>query len=333
MQEDSIFTKEKSKVVHGVAICLMVFHHLFAFPERIDSPYKLIFDFSVLHLETMLAYFGKICVSMFAFVSGYGMTKKRMQIEKGYKLSMMQLKKFYMCYWNAFIVFVPYGMYKGILKVQAKEILENLIGFSCSYNAEWWYVKEYVIMLLVFPSIYSILKYIAGKCKIKWKVLIEIVLVSLIAIVNSNTKYIVIFIVGMIFAGEEVFEFFYRRMKGNYWSLFLMCMVMGIRTLFGQNVDIFITPIFVYAIYIFSEENSISKYIIVLLKNIGRYSVYIWLIHTFFVYYYFQNIVFIPQYSVLIFIWTMFLCICIAWCLGKIQSIFTRKRTNSLIIR
>jgi len=34
---------------------------------------------------------------------------------------------------------------------------------------------------------------------------------------------------------------------------------------------------------------------------------YIWLVHTFFTYYYFQSFTYAPQYSTLIFIWCMIL--------------------------
>lgn len=327
-EKNEIFTKEKSKLVYGVAICLMVFHHLFAFPERINSTYELVFDFSVLHVETILSYFGKICTCMFAFLSGYGMAKKRNEVSKGYKLSVIQIKKLYRCYWSVFVLFIPYGMCKGILKLQLKELIKNIIGCACSYNAEWWYIREYVIMLFIFPCVYKIIEYIHKEVQFKVRWLLEILALSLLSFIYSDMQYIILFIIGIVFVKEEIFEAAYKRINGNYWSAILVCLTILIRTLFGWKADAFITPIFVYAIYIFSEKNLISKYVIILLKNIGKYSTYIWLIHTFFIYYYFQNIIFAPKYSMLIFTWTMILCMCVGWGITKVLNIIDGKLYN-----
>lgn len=55
------FTKANSVEMYGIAILLMVFHHLFKSyigPSAIQT----------------IAYFGKICVAIFAFISGYGLS-------------------------------------------------------------------------------------------------------------------------------------------------------------------------------------------------------------------------------------------------------------------
>lgn len=55
------FTKANSVEMYGIAILLMVFHHLFKSyigPSAIQT----------------IAYFGKICVAIFAFISGYALS-------------------------------------------------------------------------------------------------------------------------------------------------------------------------------------------------------------------------------------------------------------------
>ena len=70
MKAGSFISKEESKLLQGIAVCLMVFHHLFAFPERIAVPFSFVLNFSFLNIETLISYFGRICVALCAFNSG-----------------------------------------------------------------------------------------------------------------------------------------------------------------------------------------------------------------------------------------------------------------------
>ncbi len=51
----------------------------------------------------------------------------------------------------------------GILKIELGEFLGNLVGKSCSYNTEWWYVAYYIKMLAIYPFIKIILNKIEQK--------------------------------------------------------------------------------------------------------------------------------------------------------------------------
>lgn len=127
-------------------------HHLFGFPERIAVPYRLIFDFQLLHLETMLSYFGRICISIFAFCTGYGMFKlgyqrigeDRHPIVSGYKLVLSHLKKFYPRLWAVCIAFIPIGYAMGVYHFNAVTFVKSLLGLSSAYNGEWWYTGSYL---------------------------------------------------------------------------------------------------------------------------------------------------------------------------------------------
>ena len=50
-------SKSDAVIIQSVAVMLMVWHHLFGFPDRINVPYMLLFD-SFFHIETILSYFG-----------------------------------------------------------------------------------------------------------------------------------------------------------------------------------------------------------------------------------------------------------------------------------
>jgi len=128
METREFFTKEKTILIYGCAACLMVFHHLFGFPERVLDTYVLVFDFNFFHIETLLSYFGKMCIALYAFISGYGLTKKAQTISNLFVMSINQLKKFFVYYWAVFIIFVPYGILKGIYEFDIKTLLGNICG-------------------------------------------------------------------------------------------------------------------------------------------------------------------------------------------------------------
>ena len=71
----SFISQKESVMLQGFAVSLMVWHHLFGFPDRVSVPYVLTFD-AFFHIETLASYFGRICIAVFAFCSGYGMEKK-----------------------------------------------------------------------------------------------------------------------------------------------------------------------------------------------------------------------------------------------------------------
>lgn len=70
----------KSNYLKGIAIILMLIHHLFAYPIRISPDIPVYHIVNSVDLEMYLGLFGKICVSMFLFLSGYGFSLKKKSV-------------------------------------------------------------------------------------------------------------------------------------------------------------------------------------------------------------------------------------------------------------
>lgn len=157
--------KTDSKIIAGTAIILMIFLHLLAgdmYPRK-----SIMIDDSII---TSIAQFGKICVSLFAFISGYGLWKIYQSqmgpikltginfIQKTAKIIFIRIKKFLIVYW-------PICLLGAIIKVIYEhefsliELLKNAIGKSWSYNYTWWYVRYYIIMLaFIYPCALIIIR-------------------------------------------------------------------------------------------------------------------------------------------------------------------------------
>lgn len=65
------FTKTDTLALKGIAICMMLFHHLFAFPERIPVGLNIV-DISVggYDLSYIIAAFCKMCVAVYIYLGG-----------------------------------------------------------------------------------------------------------------------------------------------------------------------------------------------------------------------------------------------------------------------
>ena len=74
MNKEFSFTKNHTEILKGVAILLMLFHHLFAFPEwYVEGVSYIGIPLRANTLEYVIGQFGHICVAVFAFLTGYGM--------------------------------------------------------------------------------------------------------------------------------------------------------------------------------------------------------------------------------------------------------------------
>ena len=104
---DRFLSVNDTIAMKAIAILFMLMHHLWAFPDRIaGGPLENILQFSNFPLTVHIGVFGKICVSIFFFLGGYGLYKK--YFGKRYNLA-ERLKKLYFAYWKIFVIFVPIG--------------------------------------------------------------------------------------------------------------------------------------------------------------------------------------------------------------------------------
>lgn len=85
----------------------MIFHHCFAFPERIPD---------TLFISTViekLATGCRLCVPIFIIISGYGFGKKIIKKCISLKHSIKKVFEFYSLYWFTMLVTLPYGFIGG----------------------------------------------------------------------------------------------------------------------------------------------------------------------------------------------------------------------------
>lgn len=137
-------TRDDSQAVKGLAILLMIMHHVLI-PEFYINPWPPLSGFVCIHLRMC----GKLCVGIFAFVTAYGyaFTERR-----DFKYSMCHIIRLLKIYWPIYIFTVILSVLWSH-QFDFKEIMLNLFGLSHKYNCANWYVYFYIYSMLILPLI------------------------------------------------------------------------------------------------------------------------------------------------------------------------------------
>ncbi len=309
------FTKEQTNVAKGVAICLMFAHHLYAFSDRLQNGNSYIPVLPFVHAETSLGNFSNICVSMFLFLSGYGMFLGYMHAKSSpLNYSLGKLKDFYLTYWLYFLVFVPVGIIffskvtlphsdKVRYSTDLTTFTANFLGWDSSYNHEWWFVQMFVATLLCLFPLYARLV----EKNLQLLIFISLFLFILSYKVNAYDKLGFIywqtsFAVGMICAKLKFFSTALIKALDTsnaawVFAWLLLCFVLRLR-IDGTTYDFLFVPFFIY----FSVRAVSALQLSGIFTYLGKYSFPLWLTHSFFCYYYFQDFVYAPKWSPLVFL-------------------------------
>lgn len=316
-ETDNIFalTKQDSAVLKGIAIVAMLMHHLWGCPPEWVTPYAGVFGF--------LGGLGKVCVAIFLFCSGYGLSVGysnligdskfanndwRNKIKATLKFQTKRFVKFYAGYWPIFLIFVPIGVFvfERPLSVAYGEhvnIIKRLIydfigvqGFN-SYNITWWFNQLIIILYLVFPMLYRLIR-------IKpWAAIIfGLILMRFSSHVPFNPADICTwqfpFVLGIIWHLYED-----RGVKVQKWidghkymTIFMSLLLLGcliILRMFpiiphwgGIRIDGFLSCVFALCIVIVLRY---FTHLMKILAFLGKHSMNIYMTHTFFFSYWFST--------------------------------------------
>ena len=324
------FTRHDTKIIKGIAICLMLYHHLFAFPERVtEGTFVSLWYFNETNLSVCLGAFGRICVALFTFLSGYGIYRSSLSGEDSAALAARHIKSLYKTYWMVFFVCLPVIVYRNLRYRRSLMIYEtvcNFLGLSFSFNGEWWFVLPFAVLLVLFPAIKRFAeRRHAGLCLDLFIVLvINAVIVCIIPYVMtlnlfadfsstvfwSRTKEVLeilpAFLTGVIFARWDVLSRVKAKLGGRLlWcaaAIAGMCAIFLVRAHVPKHYDFVNAAAFIMCLTVLLPTKPMALAGRVLQK-LGEESAIMWLVHTFLCYYWLQRLIYAPKYSPLIFLW------------------------------
>ena len=171
------FSLKETKIIKGIAICMMLVHHLFYSLQDIEKCKLLLLRST--QLET-LAQMCKVCVAMYVFLSGYGLYKSfpnhlsdYPSLKKTVSFTFHHLIKLLTGYWWCVIPFGIFGMATGLRSFSAiygngkTSVLYFIIDFfglggrfdhNHMYNVTCWYIALALGLYILFPFLFYILK-------------------------------------------------------------------------------------------------------------------------------------------------------------------------------
>lgn len=350
-------SKKQSSALYGIAIILMIYHHTFCIPSRLHYDYFSVLGFQIDFLgnplETILAWFCKICVAIFAFLTGYGFAKKldfskenpTKKLLSSYVIIAKKLLSFIFKLFLVLVVFIPLYYFINNREVLFGEVIKNLFGLSSSLNGEWWYVNFYIGTCLLLPIFDQIFykEYSKKLEQIIW-IFVCIGLLVLWYIFGKyyvpDWKYSIIVLEGYLISRFKIFEFLSNKMNKPIkiissiliLILCIVCRIMLAKDAAYMDADIFIISPFIFALLsLIPEDGKIEK----TLGFLGKFSTFMWLTHTFFAYYIFSKFITISGISTVIFVQLLAVSFLTAFSLNFLEKfllkLFGKIKTNILI--
>lgn len=326
------FTKEHTKIAKGIAILFMVYHHLFVIPERLNNNYISVINLLGYNFQSILANFAKICVCIFVFCSGIGLYYSLIELNSlrdMYKKVLVHGLKLMMNYWIILLFVIPIGCGLNFFSINYLEGIFQLFTASYGSVAEWWFIKQYIALLIlapivvrlfhntkpiikIIPIIIIVITFVLHRICTQYTFLNQGIFYYLFDLIQYiwNIDCVLAFFVGVLCARNNLIHH-YQKYKGcDRWIVCLFSVVIAIiiRVFFSNtptsmNFDFIVVPLFVLPLVTVLYNTKIGK----ILSFFGTHSTNIWLTHTFWCYYFGQAIILLPRYSILIYIWLLFL--------------------------
>jgi len=166
------FDKKQTLSLKGVAILIMIFHHLFLGILQMADAYGInCFPISQNRIHG-LAVFGKVCIYMFAFVSGYGLWIDYSRTRDSKSVGKWMIERYiktFSAYWFIFVIefiyhivntnliqsafFANYSRFEGCFYVLLNFLGVHNIFSTPTLDASWWYMSAVIVIIGVIPLI------------------------------------------------------------------------------------------------------------------------------------------------------------------------------------
>ena len=305
-------------VLKGIAIIMLLCHHCLCTGEG----YEDIFLFGKPCFQHV-GKFCKLCVAIFVFLSGYGLTAQARakdgvpNVLKFYKRRYFKLMT---NFWIIWLLFVPIGVFvfnRTFPEVYGEHYIIrafiDLTGLctSSSYNATWWFYGCIILLYALFPLIWKTRSY--------WFLLLpaSIVLsfaVKGIPLANLLGDYLFIFTCGCIYANSKI------SLGGGKMTAIIILIVFCMYRLVARIPLLWDAAIVVALVYAYNQM-SVPSYISRPMAFLGKHSFNIFLFHTFIYSYYFHSLIYWHRNPMVIVATLTIACILISICIEQIKKL------------
>lgn len=338
------FTKTHTQITKGIAILLMLWHHLFYDSPEYYEKFISLKKIRGIPLESLIASGCKVCVAVFLFLSGYGLYRSYVKAPVSSLKGKLKFAFNHLCavltdYWFIFIIFVPAGFLFDrnpllIYRHSFRYFLDDFFGMSFFWygwgaptmNDTWWFMSIILIYYLICPFLISLLKKYPE---------VTLVLAALVSLFSPGfhdlNRWLFPFVLGIWFARRDIFEKAAKAQK-RLLPAAVCCLLIiiagAVRLSFARETFVYTFDGFYAALIAlfdficFSGNDPAGKFLSVM----GNYSGMIFMFHTFIFEYYFPDFIYSPKYAPLIFLLLTVICLLTAFCLDTFKKLIRFSR-------
>lgn len=264
----------------------------------------------------------KICVSVFAFLTGYFYCYNA---KKTVGYSVKKITDFYIGYITVFLVLLIPAFLLNVYSFSFPSFFLEFFALKRPNMIFCWYVVFYVTVMMLLPFIKKPL----DKCPIFVFLLAFVIPTTLSLFTNTfisdnaslirqildNLFWIPSVMSGFLFARFDLFakfrEFLYTKNRFLNIVIDLVIMFTAMMSRRTSVYDFAIAPLFIYGLVDICHQVKHKK-IFLPIKIIGKYSMLMWFIHCIFFNVckeYTQPILYYPHNPILVSIWGIFMCL------------------------
>ena len=354
LKTNAFFDKQSSLGLKGIAIILIMFHHNFR-DVSLFAPYDISFYPFSESAVVSLCYTCKICVSIFAFITGYGLylSYEKSDDEPTKWVLRRYIRTFsrYGLIWviSAVICQIINGRTASIMFQNGKinGIFYSIIDFlglanlfsSPTLDPTWWYMSAAAIYISIIPLLFRFKKY-------SWLILFwQSAFIRIIHTDNwymggvSAYSFLPPLILGFIFAQYNYFEKILAIGQDSRWiklykfplelwvivAFYIMYNRFSIKMIWEFHYGLF--PLLIIVFYL--EFIEPIKYVRRLVCFLGKHSMSIFLTHTFIRGIYLADLTYSFKHFIPI---TLFL-LCTSLILSLIINLFTKSIQYDRLIK
>lgn len=326
-----MISRQNSLQIKGVAILCMIAFHLYGFPERLPD------NVNIWWLGTPMIKALQICVPIYLFMSGYGLQCNSLEHGISWKKIVSKIKKIYILYWTTILPFIVGGILIGYYHVDSiygvENLLFNVLGVKSTYNGEWWFFSLYIELLVLF--------FFISRINVSLKSYICVMIITLIlcrmmnkvftfdeyTVIGRHLKMIIInvniFMMGCFFSKYNIYEhidknicrYVKNKIVMSFVFILLPLIVRAYVPLIGIT-ELVVVPMFALGVAYLCRNIYLAK----VLSFMGKHSMTLWLIHTFFIYYYLNEITFLVNSAAYMFAVVLTLSLCSSLIINLIKN-------------
>ena len=284
------FSIDYTVFIKGVAIILLVIHHYIGIHKCS------VVDLCNTTFQEIIYNLCKVCVSIFAILSGYGMYKQALKYNSVIKLSIKRIILVLVGYWMAFVVWLIYAIVtEGSLSAVYRfhvvfSFVKDLFGMSHvgpptdSINGVSWFIGALLVFYICFPILFWIMKKLN---RFDWILVLVSAIPTILRVFNitiysfdSIVYYIFAFVLGMFIAKRKIFD---SIVNHHFSKIGIALATLGfigfccLRLVLGLVIDtIFALIVIIVLITVFKKCSVVDK----VFMFFGREELFIYLFHT-----------------------------------------------------